>query len=99
MARVIRTGSHASHQLQTCEMGGSVSNFYAVLHGIAKTKPTARGHYSLEADVAGWKGCIKTRVYKENDIDYYEVLLTPWKGSPGSTHRLAWGLLDAEITP
>jgi len=49
---------------------------------------------------AGWGGCIKTRIYHndEKGRDMFVVTMEPWMNGDGEITILAEGILDARIT-
>jgi len=48
---------------------------------------------------AGWRGCIKTRVYHDDKgRDRFVVTMEPWMNGDGGITVLAEGILNATIT-
>ena len=70
-----------------------MSHFYATIPtSMRKTTPTARGNVDtgITTETASWKGCIKTRLYEYEGVDWFEVSMEPWHGK-GDTIVLAGG--------
>ena len=70
-----------------------MSHFYATIPtSMRKTTPTARGNVDtgITTETASWKGCIKTRLYEYEGVDWFEVSMEPWHGK-GDTIVLASG--------
>ena len=53
----------------------SMSHFYGrISESARKTQPTARAHHSLRVEAHSWQGKIVTRLKRDKDGDYFEVL-------------------------
>lgn len=79
-----------------------MSHFYGILQGSrgGVTRCGTQGS-GVETHAAGWGGAIRVKVWAQDGVDHFTVLMVPWSGM-GAYRLLASGILgetDATVYP